>query len=31
MEAFAAAGLTDVDIPWRAYITCLFMARRVDV
>lgn len=28
MAALAAAGLTDVDIPWRAYITCLFMARR---
>jgi SAM-dependent methyltransferase len=30
LEALAAAGLTDVDIPWRAYITCLFMARRAD-
>ncbi len=30
-EALADAGLTDVDIPWRAYITCLFMARRADV
>lgn len=27
-EALTAAGLTDVDTPWRAFITCLFMARR---
>jgi SAM-dependent methyltransferase len=25
-EAFDAAGLTDHEIPWRAMITCLFMA-----
>lgn len=27
LDAFAAAGITDVDIPWRAFFTCLFMGR----
>lgn len=26
-DAFAAAGITDVEIPWRAFFTCLFMGR----
>lgn len=26
--ALEAAGFTDVDMPWRAFPTCLFMARR---
>jgi len=26
-DAFAAAGLTDVEVPWRAFFTCLFMGR----
>jgi SAM-dependent methyltransferase len=25
--ALAAAGFSDVEIPWRAFVTCLFMAR----
>lgn len=28
LAALAAAGFTDVDTPWRAFPTCLFMARR---
>lgn len=28
MSGFASAGLTDVDIAWRAMYTCMFMARR---
>jgi SAM-dependent methyltransferase len=28
LEAFAAAGITDVEIPWRAFYTCLFMGRK---
>lgn len=27
-DALRAAGLTDVDMPWRAFGMCLFMARR---
>lgn len=27
LDAFAAAGVTDVEIPWRAFFTCLFMGR----
>jgi SAM-dependent methyltransferase len=28
LDAFAAAGITDVEVPWRAFFTCLFMGRR---
>jgi len=28
LDAFAAAGITDVEIPWRAFYTCLFMGRK---
>jgi SAM-dependent methyltransferase len=28
LDALRAAGLTDVEIPWRGLYTCLFMARR---
>lgn len=28
LAALGGAGLRDVDIPWRAFVTCLFMARR---
>lgn len=28
LDAFRAAGVDDVDIVWRAFITCLFMGRR---
>lgn len=28
LAAYAAAGISDVDIPWRAFVTCLFMGRR---
>jgi trans-aconitate methyltransferase len=27
LDAFAAAGITDVEVPWRAFYTCLFMGR----
>lgn len=27
LDAFAAAGITDVEVPWRAFFTCLFMGR----
>jgi len=27
LDAFAAAGITDVEVPWRAFCTCLFMGR----
>ena len=27
LDAFAAAGVTDVEVPWRAFYTCLFMGR----
>lgn len=30
LEALAAAGFSDVGIPWRAFVTHLFMARRDD-
>ena len=30
MDALRAAGFTDIDMPWRAFPTCLFMARRAD-
>lgn len=28
LDALAAAGFSDVDVPWRAFMTHLFMARR---
>jgi len=28
LDAFGAAGITDVEIPWRAFYTCLFMGRK---
>ncbi|HZD71162.1 MAG TPA: class I SAM-dependent methyltransferase [Actinomycetes bacterium] len=28
LDAFARAGLTDVEIAWKAFYTCLFMARK---
>jgi SAM-dependent methyltransferase len=28
LDAFAAAGLTDAEIPWRAFYTCLFLGRK---
>jgi SAM-dependent methyltransferase len=28
LDGYAAAGITDVDIAWRAFVTCLFMGRR---
>jgi SAM-dependent methyltransferase len=30
LAALAAAGFADVDMPWRAFPTCLFMARKGD-
>jgi SAM-dependent methyltransferase len=27
LDAFAAAGITDVEVVWRAFYTCLFMGR----
>ena len=27
LDAFAAAGITDVEVPWRSFYTCLFMGR----
>ena len=27
LDAFAAAGITDVEVTWRAFFTCLFMGR----
>jgi SAM-dependent methyltransferase len=27
LDAFGAAGITDVEVPWRAFYTCLFMGR----
>jgi SAM-dependent methyltransferase len=30
LAALRAAGFTDLDMPWRAFPTCLFMARRND-
>lgn len=28
LDAFGAAGITDVEVPWRAFYTCLFMGRK---
>jgi SAM-dependent methyltransferase len=28
LQALAAAGFTDVEVPWRAFFTCLFMGRK---
>jgi SAM-dependent methyltransferase len=28
LEGYAEAGITDVEVVWRAFITCLFMGRR---
>jgi len=28
LEGYAAAGISDVEVVWRAFITCLFMGRR---
>jgi SAM-dependent methyltransferase len=28
LQALAAAGFIDVELPWRAFFTCLFMARK---
>jgi SAM-dependent methyltransferase len=28
LDGYAAAGITDVDVAWRAFYTCLFMGRR---
>jgi len=28
LRALAAAGFTDVEVAWRAFFTCLFMARK---
>jgi SAM-dependent methyltransferase len=28
LQAFAAAGFTDVEVAWRAFFTCLFMGRK---
>lgn len=28
LAGYAAAGIDDVDVPWRAFVTCLFMGRR---
>ena len=28
LDAFGAAGITDVEIPWRAFYTCLFLGRK---
>jgi SAM-dependent methyltransferase len=28
LRALAAAGFTDVEMPWRAFFTCLFMGRK---
>jgi SAM-dependent methyltransferase len=30
LDGYAAAGLADVAIPWRAFVTCLFMGRRIN-
>lgn len=30
LDAFTAAGITDVDIAWKAFFTCLFMGRKAD-
>ena len=28
LDAFAMAGITDLEIPWRAFYTCLFLGRK---
>lgn len=28
LDAFRTAGITDAEIPWRAFFTCLFMGRK---
>ncbi|HLH57932.1 MAG TPA: class I SAM-dependent methyltransferase [Streptosporangiaceae bacterium] len=28
LDALAAAGITDADVPWRAFYSCLFMGRK---
>lgn len=28
LDGYAAAGIEDVGLPWRAFVTCLFMGRR---
>ena len=28
LDAFGAAGITDVEVPWRAFFTCLFTGRK---
>ena len=28
LDAFGAAGITDVEVPWRAFYTCLFLGRK---
>lgn len=30
LDGYAAAGIGDVAIPWRAFVTCLFMGRKSD-
>ena len=30
LAALRSAGFTDIDMPWRAFVTCLFMARKND-
>lgn len=30
LEGYAAAGVRDVEVVWRAFYTCLFMGRRAD-
>jgi SAM-dependent methyltransferase len=28
LDALGMAGITDVEVPWRAFVTCLFMGRK---
>jgi SAM-dependent methyltransferase len=28
LDAYGAAGITDVEVPWRAFFSCLFMGRK---
>lgn len=28
LDAFEAAGISDVEVPWRAFFTCLFLGRK---
>ncbi|HEX4832736.1 MAG TPA: class I SAM-dependent methyltransferase [Trebonia sp.] len=30
LDAFTAAGITDVEVVWRAFFTCLFMGRKAE-